>query len=637
MHISTHTKRPYPLFVEKFFSELSFFTPFLRSKEILSIIILTVTLLFFTIAHGTATENSLRFLLEILITLGTLPLVFSIIEHLLHREYGVDSIALAAITATLYFNETAAGAIVLIMVNSGILLENYARNRAREGLLLLAEGAPSIANRKKGTHFETISVTEVLQHDILLVKPGEVVPVDGVVLTGESTIDESMITGEPLPKDASEGVRIFSGSINGGGILTLRALSTYEGSSYANILTLVKAAEDNKAPLVRLADTLSLPFTLITGVLGGIAYLIDPSLLVAVLVVATPCPLLLAPPTAFLAGISRASKKGLLVRHGGVFEVAHSASVFLFDKTGTLTEGFPRVEQVVPHKPHIMREDVVEIASSLAQYSLHILSQSITDYAQEKQYKQSEIIDHREYLGKGMTGIFNNERVALGTLSFLESLSVPTTATIKKLDQEIKARGGVSTHIAKEGILVGTIIFSDTLRTTAPETILALKKMRPHAEFVLLSGDTKERVAEVSKDLPFEKRVSEAKPEDKTNEILSYAARGKATVMIGDGINDAPALAAASLGIALGGRGRTASTETADVIVLNDTLSSLTDLLLISDRTIAITKQSMTIGISLSVLLMLVALTGVLPATLGALLQEGVDVLVILNALRALK
>lgn len=572
-------------------------------------------------------------IVRVAVIVGSLPLIFDILKSLRNGKFGVDIIAIVAIVAALYTNETVAAAIVLLMLSGGESLERYAENKARSSLENLIRRVPTVASVYEDGELKVVLISKVKVGDIVAIKKGEIIPVDGKVSEGVSVIDESVITGEPIPRDIVVGDMVVSGTTNAGDFFTIEATTTYDKSVFSGIVRLVEQAEKQKAPTVRLADKYSVYFTVFTFVMATVAYFKDPHLATAVLVVATPCPLILAAPIAFIAGMSRSAKRGIIVKHGGVFEAILNVKAFFFDKTGTLTLGVPQVSLIKTFVPDFSQADILKYAASIEQISAHVLSQGIVSKASLEKVDLIIPSSSKEITGEGVVGTLDEKEFTVGKLSFLESSGVVIPEEIKEQDK-IKTKPTV--YVACEKTLIGSIVFSDLVRKEVKEVIKDLLSLRKNTELVLITGDAEMRAEEVGKALGFTEIKANCLPKDKVDLIKKYESAGKPVAMIGDGVNDAPSLAVASVGIALGSHGATASTDTADAVIMVDDLDRLVSLIKISDDTLRIAKQSMFFGMGLSVVAMFFALNGYLPPVDGAVLQEGIDVIVILNALRAL-
>lgn len=602
-----------------------------------TLVSVTLSLIVYASMKGTSYETLGIALLQIIVVIGSLPLMYEIVDSVIKRRFGVDFIALAAIVSSLYIGETAAAGIVLFMMSGGEYLEKYAEGKARTSLKNLLEAAPQFAHVMRGNTITKVSISEVVLGDLVIVSEKEIVPIDGILVSGESECDESSITGEPLPRQVVKGDKVWSGSVNQSAAITVRATSDYAQSTFATLVRLVEQAEKDKAPLVTLADKFSIFFTVVVFSIAYIAWLKDPKLAVAVLVVATPCPLLLAAPIAFISGMSRAAKEGIIVKRGRVFEVGARISAFIFDKTGTLTKGAPTVDTILPATSDIHPTELLRIAATLEQYSTHILADSIVNEAKKQGLELTEAVSVDEVFGKGVMGTVEGRVYHVGREEYMREKGIEIRESILQSANEQRALGEAVTFVAGDSSVIGSISFTDRLRENSKEVLADLRKENTQAEFILATGDTLVRAGEIGRELGFTRVEANCLPEKKLTIIKDLEARGAQTMMMGDGVNDAPSLAEASLGVALGNRGQNAATDAADVVITVDDISKITRLINISKRTVSIAKQSMLVGMGLSFVAMGFAYMGHLPPVYGAMLQEGIDVLVILNALRALR
>jgi len=572
------------------------------------------------------------------IVLVLLPLAIDIAASLRRRELGVDAIALLAMAGALAFGEYLAGAVVALMLSGGEMLEIYAAARARKELSGLVERAPRIVHRYEEDHLADPSIESVQPGDRLLVKPGEIVPVDGVLLASEAVLDESALTGESAPVERRSGDRVSSGGVNAGGPFDLRAVATAEGSTYAAIVRLVREAESSRAPFVRLADRYSLVFLPLTLAIAGLAWLLsgEPVRALAVLVVATPCPLILAAPVAFIAGISRAAHRGIIVKGGAVIEGLARARTLLLDKTGTLTTGVPTVARIETFDS-LSADDLLRLAASLDQVSPHVLAAAIVAAARDRGLPLTFPTGVTERLGSGIEGLVDGRRVALGKASWVKDWTGeggPLGLRLEELRRAVAAEGQANVFVAVDGHPAGAIVLADPIREDSAATLRQIRGLGIE-RLVMVTGDHHTVAERVGRELGVDQVMAECSPVGKVEAVKAESARGP-TVMVGDGVNDAPALAAATVGIAMGARGATASSEAADAVLMLDRLDRLVDALAIARRSRAIALQSVLAGMGLSLAAMVVAACGYLPPLAGALFQEAIDVAVILNALRAL-
>ncbi len=567
--------------------------------------------------------------------LALFPLTFSVVRDLLSGRAGVDIIALLAIAGSLALGEYLAGAVVALMLSGGQALEDYAERRARRELRLLLDRSPRRIHRVEGEELVEHDIDQVRRGDVLLVRAGEVVPVDGRVVGETALLDESALTGEALPVERREGDRVRSGTVNAAGsAFRMRASATASESTYAGIVKLVKEAQASKAPLVRLADRYALFFLPLTLVTAAAAWGIsgDPIRALAVLVVATPCPLILAAPVAFVAGISRAARRGIIVKGGGALEVLARGEILVLDKTGTVTGGAPVLTDVV-HFGEISPDEILRLAASLEQASMHVLAEPLLRAARERGFPLSLPVETQEVLGEGIRGKVDGREVVLGRTGWVLGKR-PVSPAMRRVRRRALLEGASVVMVAVDGNPAGALILEDLIRPDVPRALRSLKRIG-FREIWLLTGDHADVAELVGVALGVDRVFAERTPEEKTQSVAS-ARREGITVMVGDGINDAPALAAAHVGVAMGARGATASSEAADVVLTVDRLDRLEESVLISRRTRDIALQSILAGMGLSMIAMGFAAAGWLPPVAGALLQEGIDAAVILNALRAL-
>ncbi len=594
--------------------------------------IVTATVLLAAGSH----ETYDRLLLFTLI-LGVLPLSWDILRSLFRGHFGVDVIAIVAIAASIAFHQFLAGSVILLMLSGGEALENYALRRARKELSELINNAPTTAHKKVDGSVHDVPAQEVLPGDAVLVKPGEIIPVDGVVLEGISMVDESALTGESIPVQKGPSSSVMSGSVCKDGVLEIRATKPSSESNYQRIVRLVKDAERKKAPFVRLADRYSIWFTTVSFALAVIAWVLsrDPVRALSVLVVATPCPLILATPIAFASGISRAAKRGIIVKNGGVLEKLGEARSLAFDKTGTLTLGTPKLLSIVAQG--VSEAEVLRIAASLEQVSAHVLASSVVGEARSRGLRFTYPAAFREVLGKGVQGNVDGKQYTFGTLSFIASEGVQISQELQQRNDELERHQQIVVYLSCAEAILGSMTFGDSVRPEVKSLFASLRHMGIR-RVLMLTGDKREAALEVGKEIglgPDDVRA-QCLPEDKVSEVELLRRSLAPVVMVGDGVNDAPALAAADVGIAMGGRGSTASSEAGDIVILVDQIERVGEALCIGHHVLRIAKQSIFIGIGLSFVLMLLATAGYILPVVGALLQEVIDVLVIFNALRVL-
>ncbi len=562
------------------------------------------------------------------------PTAISVVEALLRRETGVDLIAVLAMAATLVLGEYLAGSIIAVMLTGGAALERFAVTRARRELNALLERAPHTAHRRAGATIVDVDVDAIALGDVLVIKPGEVVPADGIVISGPAVLDESALTGESKVIQLEIGAPVRSGGTNTGGPFELRVTAPATESTYAGIIRLVTAAEESKAPFVRLADRYALGFVGLTCALAALAWGAagNPIRALAVLVVATPCPLILAAPAAIIAGVSRAAKHGIIVKGGGPLETLARATVLLLDKTGTVTSARPQVVAVAAFGTN-STDDVVRHAASVEQVSVHPYAPAILAEARSRRLELSFPVDVYERMGTGIAGHVYGHRVAVGQLGFAAP-DAPQTPELRSIELRTAVEGSSSVYVSIDGSLAGVLLLQDPIRPEAPRALRSLRAAgirRIH----MVTGDHPDVAELVGDAIGVDRVFAERTPKEKVEVIKVVRSEG-VTAMVGDGINDAPALALADIGVAMGARGATAASEAADVVLTADRLEGLLLATRIAQRTRRIAQESVFAGMGLSLVAMVFAALGHITPVVGAILQEGIDVLVILNALRAL-
>jgi len=566
--------------------------------------------------------------------IGTVAASWWVIEAAREKRLGVDVVAIFAVVGAVLVGEPFAAAVIVVMLASGRSLEAQAAGRARRELRALLDRAPRVVHRYEGTALSDLAIDEVAVGDLLLVRPGEVVPVDGLLERTGAVLDEAALTGEPLPVDRLPGDAVRSGTVNAGGPLDLRATTSAADSTYAGIIRLVEEAQASSSTFVRLADRFALVFVVVSATLAGAAWLVsgDPVRAVAVLVVATPCPLILAAPVAMVSGLARAAKRGIVVKGGGVLERLAGAEVLLFDKTGTLTEGRPTVADIVTDGSITARE-VLRLAASLDQVSPHVLASAVVRAARDQGLDLVLPAEVDEVPGSGIRGRVGTHDVAVGKATWL--LAGPAPSWARSVRRRGDLDGALTTVVAVDGAAVAAIVLDDPIRTDAARTIRDLRRQGLR-RITMVTGDRSDVASTVGAVIGVDEVLAERTPAEKVEAVRS-AGRTHRTIMVGDGINDAPALAAADVGVAIGATGSTASSEAADVVLTVDRLGRIGEAITIARRTRRITRQSVFTGIGLSSVAMVFAAAGLLPPVAGALLQEAIDVAVILNALRVLR
>jgi heavy metal translocating P-type ATPase len=563
------------------------------------------------------------------------PLTWSVARSLRHGDIGVDVIALLAMAGALTLGEYLAGAVIALMLAGGNALEAFASGRARRELTALVERAPHTAHRRTHDSWEEVPVEAVEVGDILLVRAGEVVPTDGVVAGERAVIDESSLTGEPLPATYARGHAVRSGTANAGDAFELRTARRVGDSAYAALVRLVREAEGRRAPFARMADRYAVFFLPLTLVIAGGAWAIsgDAVRALAVLVVATPCPLILAAPIAFVAGLSRAAHVGVIVKGGVAIERLGDARTVLLDKTGTLTLGIPAVERVIV-LDDVARKELLRLAASLDQLSSHVLAAAIVRQAGKETIALARPERAREAPGQGIEGVVDGRRVVVGSAAWLAEHGI-NAADRQALPAS--ADGNAIVLVGVDERLAGVLVMGDHVRPDAHELVRRLRAAGVR-HVAMLSGDREQVAQAVGRQLGLDRVYAEQSPEGKLEIVrrMQGNPRCSPVVMVGDGINDAPALAAADVGIAMSNAGATVSSETADAVITVDRIDRVADAIVIGRRTVRIARQSVVSGIGLSICGMALAAAGWLAPVAGAIFQEAIDVAVILNALRAL-
>ncbi|PDT66161.1 heavy metal translocating P-type ATPase [Bradyrhizobium ottawaense] len=570
--------------------------------------------------------------------LGTAPVIAglaaSIVQDLLRGRVGVDAIALLSMSAALALGQPLAGAVVALMYSGGNVLEEIAIARAEHDLRSLVDRAPRQVHRKSGERIEDVPIEDVAVGEELLVKAGEIVPVDGVVASAFAAIDESAVTGEPIPIEKTRGSAVLSGSLNAGETFQLTVTAAASESTYAGIVRMVTVAQTARAPFVRLADRYALIFLPVTLVISFVAWHIsgDVTRSLAVLVAATPCPLILAAPVAFIAGVAQAARRGILVKGGKALEALAHAHTVLFDKTGTLTVGGARLLSVEV-APGEDPDEVLTLGASLEQASHHVLAKAVVAAALAKGLKLKPPEHVKETMGSGLSGQIDGRQVVAGSREMLLSRAELSPWALRAI-RRASWRSALIVLVAVDGRLIGALLLADELRADTPRAIRLLRDAGI-ARMVMVTGDRAAAAQAIGAALDLDAVLADRVPSDKVEAVRSEQ-RLHPTIMVGDGINDAPALAVADTGIALGARGASASSEAADVVILTDRLDRVGEAIIIAQRARHIALQSIFVGMGLSLVAMVAASLGWLDPVPAAIVQEVIDVAVILNALRAL-
>lgn len=564
-----------------------------------------------------------QLIISILGLLLALIMFIDMIKVLKSGSFGIDLLAITAIVATIVLGQYWAGWIVLLMLTGGDTLEEYAANKAKSELKSLLDNTPSQAHLVEDNgHIRDIDIDDVKVGDELLIRPKEQVPVDGIVFEGQSELDESSLTGESVPVNIQKDSHVMSGSINGENPFKIRAEKIAADSEYQAIVKLVKESETHPAHFVRLADRYAVPFTLIAYIIAGIAWYIskDPVRIAQVLVVASPCPLILAAPIAFVSGMSRTSRNGIIIKSGTALEKLNSANTIAFDKTGTITKGKLVVDQFETRND-FDKETVMSYAASIEQNSSHVMAEAIVNYAKEAGLQLYSADDLKEYTAQGIIGMIEGHIVKVGQGEFV---------TDEKVD-DVKGSG---VYISIDDKYAGFYSLLDQIRPEAKSTIQKLKDFGIK-NVLMISGDKKEATEMVASEVGITKSYPLSLPADKVKIINGLDKEYHPTIMVGDGVNDAPALALADVGIAMGYKGANAASESADAVILQDDLSKVSTVVKISHDTMKIAREAVLLGIFICIVLMIIAAFGLIPTIIGALFQEVVDTVAILYALRA--
>ncbi len=557
-----------------------------------------------------------------------IPLLWEMITDLRSGSYGIDILAATAIVAAVFLRQYWAAIVVVIMLTSGKSLEDYADRRALSELNNLLSHAPTSAHLIKNKKQVDVKASEIKIGDVFIVKPGESVPTDGVIISGQSSFDESSLTGESIPLSKGEKELLLSGSINLDSPVTVKSTASAQDSQYQQIIKLVESAAASRAPFVRLADKYSIPFSLVAYAIAGSVWALSGHAIrfLEVIIVATPCPLLLAAPIALISGMSSASRLGIIVKTGSALEQLAQAKTIAFDKTGTLTSAKLKVNKVVSFNG-FNNQDVLTYAASLEQFSNHVIAKTVISEAQKEKMKLVKVKGLKEIAGFGLKASLKGQTLVVGRARLLEQEGIKLPGSLSRTKQ-----ANTIVFIGLADKLVGYINLVDQMRPEANKTFESLRKLGAE-HFLLVTGDNRQVAESVGSSLGIKDITADALPADKLNTVENYPDRPIA--FVGDGVNDAPVLAASDIGIALGAKGSTAASESADMVIMLDDLSRVAIAYSIAKHTFKIARQSILFGIGLSVILMIVFASGHFLPVYGAVLQEVVDVVVIFNALRA--
>lgn len=647
-----------------------------------------------------------QWLVIALVLIIVIDTVRGMIDDLRHGQVGVDVLAVVAILSTVAVAEYWASWAVTLMITSGEAIEEYAQAKAERSLTALMEAAPQTAHvvnlpgvgrgfaadkgdssdgfRRVGSasaaaaahRFDTVPVEQVQLGDVLMVLPGETVPVDGELLSGTATLDLSNINGEPVPREVFAGARVMSGAVNGSTALTMRATQVAADSQYQRILELVASAQESRPAVVKTADRLAVPFTVLSLVIAGVAWAVSgvPTRFAQVLVLATPCPLLIAAPVAYIAGTGRLAAAGVLIKAQDVLENLGRVTQVFFDKTGTLTVKQPQVVRVemLPGAATRLNEDhVLMMAGVVESYSVHILSKGIAKAGTEAMARLRQRFEDgqrlcpepeaswpghgREYpvikninedAGKGVSGEVNGHAVRVGRLSFAAAgeegfLAVDRTAPSRSED-DLRTRFGLlqpdemASYVSVDGQLIARIVLRDVPRANAKAALAKLHELGV-TKLAMLTGDKRASANIIASEVGIDEVHAELFPEDKVAAVKAATGAGKTvTMMVGDGVNDAPVLAVADIGVAMTDGTSTAASESAQVVIMNDNIAAVPRAIAIARRTKRVMLQAVIAGLVLATIGMIAAAFNLIPVVVGAFLQEAIDVVSILWALTAL-
>lgn len=599
---------------------------FVREYKLFSLAIVAIIAGLILQLSGRATAS--HWVLGIVSAIEVIPLAWDMWQNIRSGRYGIDILAATAIITSVILGQYWAGIVVVLMLTGGEALEDFARHRAKTELDELLKHAPQKARViRKGKTIE-LPVNELRIGDKIIIKAGDLVPVDSMVIEGTASFDEASLTGESLPQTKQVKDQLLSGSINLDGAIIAKSTATAEDSQYQQIIKLVRGAASSQAPFVRLADRYSVPFTLMAYAVAVSVWVVSGQAIrfLEVIVVATPCPLLLAAPIALISGMARASKYGIIVKTGAAMERLAEVKTIAFDKTGTLTRGELVVDGLTTYGK-LDSNEVLRAAASLEQSSNHVVARAVITYAQSKKIKLKKVKKVQEIAGLGLKATWQSQEIIIGRLQFLQdnSVSIP-----KKLKQP--AIGQSIVYVAIDKTLAGIITLKDEIRPEAKATIERLHDLGIK-ETLMVTGDNESTAQAIAKALGINHVHAGALPADKLHILGEITNRPMA--FVGDGVNDAPILTASDVGIALGARGSTAASESADMVIMLDDVGRVATATTIAKRTFQIARQSILVGIGLSLLLMLIFATGKFSPLTGAIVQEFVDVIVIFNALRA--
>ncbi len=568
-----------------------------------------------------------------------LPIWWSTVRGLLARDFTVDLLVSTAILAALGLGEYQAGAIVAVMLLGGGLVEQLTVARASKALVALLARVPTMATIVSGDREATVPIDEIQPGDIIRVRTGGMVAVDGVVVQGAATVDQSSITGESMPVDKTPGRRVFAGTLNRAGTLDIRASEVGSGTTLGKIIRLVEEAQRRTAPVQRLANRYAQFYAPIAFALAGVIYFLTADVLraITVLIVFCPCALVLATPTAVIAGIGNAAKRTVLIKGGAQLEAAGRIDVVAFDKTGTLTRGEPTVTDVIVRGPSVNGErEVVRLAASAEKFSEHPLGRAIVTEATVRGMEIPDPQDSRIVPGVGVEGLVDGRRVFVGRSDGSGVPGASSDPTAAQVAEALEADGKTVLSVAADGRLVGWVALRDTVRPGAAEAISALRRVGMK-EILLLTGDNPRAAAAVAKEVGVDSYQAGLLPEEKLAVVRDFHRRGLRVAVVGDGVNDAPALAAADIGIAMGAAGTDVAIETADIALMSSDLARIPEVLALARRALRVIRDNIFLSVAINLLAVVLAGVGIVTPVLGAIIHEVSAMLVVVNAVRVIE
>ncbi len=579
--------------------------------------------------------ESLEIFLKIILILGTGIIWISFFKNLWQGKFGIDIIAGVALISTFFAGQYLAGVVVLIMYAGGQFLEEYAMGRAKRELSLLISQNPTRAHLKIGENFIDTDLKKIKPNDLVLIKPKEIISVDGIVVEGNSFVSESVLTGESEPNKKEKNSLVFAGTGNISNPILVKVLKYANETKYNEIVELVKNNENHKAKIVRLADKYSVHFTILTFLVAGLTWFFTEDFIrvISVLVVATPCPLLIATPVAIMSGMSNSYKKGVIIKTGEALETLAKVKNFVFDKTGTITLGSPALEKIISFSD-LNENKILSLSISLDQFSTHIYAKALLEYVSKNkiQIENYKPENFHEDFGFGVSGEIDKKKYFFGQKYFLESRGLKFTENILKEIQKAQENGQSMAFLGDEKNILGAVLFEDEIRSES-KNIFEKFETDKSLNISILTGDNELKAKKIGELLSIKNIVASADPKEKLDYVRKMQ-KEDFVAMVGDGVNDAPALTQADVGIAIATHGKTSASEVADVVVLNNGLNAVYDVYSISKKTVYLATQGIFFGIGASLLAMVFSGLGFIKPLNGAILQEAIDVVVILNALR---